>query len=104
MFKGVGYRESESKNTVKLYTKGKIYLVETLSHSRNEVMVRCDCPDFNWRFNHYNHGEQSLYGRKRRKYESKGTGAKANPNDAQGMCKHLIKTVKALYDSKIMEE
>lgn len=103
LFKGVEYRTSESANTVRLFTKGKVYLVESMSRSKNEVLVRCDCPDFYWRFNHYNKGDGSLYGRNRRKYESKGTGAKANPNEAQGMCKHLIKTVSALYDSKIME-
>lgn len=103
LFKGVKYREDQSARTVKLHVQGTTYLLESVSQSKNEVLLRCGCPDFHWRFNHYDHEDGSLYGRKRRKYESKGTGAKANPKEAQGMCKHLMKTVKALYDSKIME-
>lgn len=104
LFKGVKYRERESSGTVRLRARDGTYLMESVSQSKNEVLLRCDCPDFYWRFNFHDHEDGSLYGRKRRKYESRGIGAKANPNQAQGMCKHLIKTVKALYDSKIMED
>ena len=103
LIKGVRYLEKETARSVPLAASGRRYILERTSAGSNEVLVRCSCPDFFWRFNHYNSEDASLYGRKRRRYESKGNGIVANPNEAPGMCKHLIKTVMALNDSKIME-
>jgi hypothetical protein len=105
LFKNVVYSKSEGRNTVKFIgSDRKKYLIETLNADKHDVLVRCDCPDFFWRFNHYNSLDGSLHGRKRRKYESKKTGRSVNESKAPGLCKHLIKTIKAVTDSKIMEE
>ena len=64
-----------------------------------DVNVRCNCPDFQWRFNHYNSLDSSLYGRGRTKYE--GSLWKANPKEMPGLCKHLMKTVKAIDETGI---
>lgn len=104
LFKNVIYPESKNKKTVKFIASDrKKYMVETLNVNENDVLVRCDCPDFFWRFNYYNSLDGSLHGIKRRKYESKGTGRSANESKAPGLCKHLIKTIRAVVDSKIME-
>ena len=105
LFKNVVYPKSEGKNTVKfIASDSKKYLVEALRVDNHDVLVRCDCPDFFWRFNYYNSLDGSLHGRKRKKYESKGTGRSANESKAPGLCKHLIKTIRAVADSKIMED
>lgn len=57
--------------------------------------------DFSYRFNYYNYLDGSLYGSKRKKYESQG-GAPANPMEMQGMCKHIIKTMDALRDAEVI--
>jgi hypothetical protein len=104
VFKGINYLAKETRNSVKLIASNeKKYILETIKPDVNEVLVRCDCPDFYWRFNYYNSIDKSLYGRKRRKYESSNSGIVANEKKAPGMCKHLIKMIKALNDSKIME-
>lgn len=103
LFKDVKYSNRKKENIAELIASdNQKYLIERIDPSVNEVLVRCSCPDFYWRFNYYNSLDKSLYGRKRKKYESK-TARIANINEAEGMCKHLIKLVKAIRDSKLME-
>lgn len=104
LFKGVKYLKSKSGTSVELVASDmNKYLLERISLWSSEILVRCECPDFNWRFNFYDHVDKSLYGRKRRKYESKGIGRVANASKSEGMCKHLIKMIREIGDSKIME-
>lgn len=99
LFKGVEYL---AEGGVPLEVgDGRDYRVRPLSYGESEVLLRCDCPDFNWRFNYYNHLDSSLYGRKRRKYEGKG-GEPANPREMPGQCKHLMKLSTALRDAGIL--
>jgi len=100
VFKQVQYNPNE--DYVELNANdGKIYNLKRLSLENNDVMLRCNCPDFFWRFNYYDHIDKSLYNRKRKKYESSG-GPPANPMEMPGMCKHLIKLVKTLHQSTIL--
>ena len=100
VFKQVEYNTNE--NYIKLNANdGKIYHLKQLSLENNDVMVRCGCNDFSYRFNYYNHLDKSLYNRKRKKYESNG-GPPANPKEMPGMCKHLLKMTKALRQSSIL--
>lgn len=82
---------------------GMEYSFERPSLKKNDVLLRCDCKDFYWRFNYYNHLDRSLYGTKRRKYENKG-GPPANPFELPGMCKHLMKTMNVLQEAGLFEE
>jgi hypothetical protein len=77
---------------------GLLYQFTPLALEGTDTLLRCDCPDFAWRFNYYNHLDGSLYGSKRKKYESRG-GPPANPMQLPGMCKHLMKTVSALQEA-----
>ncbi len=74
------------------------YHLDRLSLEHTDVLVRCNCKDFYWRFNYYDHLDKALYGTKRKKYESKG-GPPANPKQLPGICKHLMKTVKVLGEA-----
>jgi hypothetical protein len=97
LFKNVDYQKNEVKITA---SDHKIYNFGKLSLENTDVLLRCNCPDFQWRFNYYNHLDKSLYGSKRRQYEN-DSGVPANPLELPGMCKHLIATVKALKEARI---
>lgn len=87
MFKGVNY--GRGTNTVEIVANdSKPYRFEQLELGHTELLVRCNCPDFQWRFNYYDWVDSSLFGNKRKKYE--GEGAPANPAEMPGMCKHLM--------------
>lgn len=81
---------------------GREYLLERLSIEDNDVLVRCNCGDFYWRGNFANYLDNSLFGRKRKKYESLGILPPANPTDAPMLCKHLMKLSYALRDAGII--
>jgi hypothetical protein len=82
---------------------GQQHFLERLSLEENDVLVRCGCKDFGFRFNYYNHLDKSLQGTKRTKYESKGVGPPANPQEIPGMCKHLMKMMIVLHNSGIIK-
>lgn len=56
-----------------------------------DVLVRCTCGDFRWRFAYYNSVDGSLLGDPPPPYVAKTDRAPANPSKAPGLCKHLIK-------------
>lgn len=103
LFKNVIYKESEGKKLIKIkMSTGKEHFVEQIDNKKNDVLIRCNCPDFYWRFVHYNKQDKSLYGRDRRKYEASMRPNTANPTQTSGMCKHLIKMAKILKESNLL--
>lgn len=102
LFKGVKYRMDESKGSIPIRaSNGKIVFIDPISESKDDVLVRCSCEDFSWRFNYYNSIDKSLFGRKRAKYEGQGLWG-ANPRETPGMCKHLMKMVKILKEANLI--
>jgi hypothetical protein len=99
LFKNVDYDGDGA--TITASDDGLEYSFTPLSVEDNQVLVRCNCPDFHWRFNYYNHLDRSLQGKKRAKYEGKG-GPPANPSQLPGLCKHLMKAVSALRDAGVL--
>lgn len=97
LIKGVNYGKHGAKI---IDNDNKIYEFEKISIEENNVNVRCNCADFFWRFNYYDHLDQSLYGNKRKKYKSKN-GKPANPLKMPGMCKHLMKAIEAIKENGI---
>lgn len=100
LFKNIDYNKKEIKITA---SDGLIYNFGKLSLENNDVLLRCNCNDFKWRFNFYDHIDKSLYGNKRKKYENLG-GAPANPMKLPGMCKHIMKTAQALKDAGLFND
>ena len=98
LFKKVNYNGDE---VTIIASEGEEVSFDRLSTETTDVLLRCNCPDFFWRFNYYNHLDKALQGPKRRKYESKGVGPPANPSEMPGMCKHLMKTAKVLKEAGI---
>jgi hypothetical protein len=104
VFKGVQYHNNPSPDLVEIVaSNGQHYLLDRLKYDQNEVIVRCNCPDFKWRFNYYDHLDKALFGRKRAKYEATTGRPPANPSEMPGMCKHLIKFVRVIQQSGILE-
>lgn len=95
LFKKVNYKGQDVQLVA---SDGLEYELAKLSLENNDILVRCDCHDFQWRFNYYNHLDKSLYGIKRKKYEGHG-GPPANPKEMPGMCKHLMKFLNVLEES-----
>lgn len=103
LFKNVDYHpRKEREELVELAVNGKAYFFERLERDVNDILVRCNCPDFKWRFAHFDYEDRSLYGRNRRKYEAVMAPGSANPNQMPGMCKHLIKLSTAIQDIGIL--
>lgn len=100
LFKGVDYNLRDVKITA---SNGKEYEFGKISPSLNDCVVRCNCPDFRWRFSWYNHLDKALFGRAPKKYESEG-GPPANPKELPGICKHLIQFSHALRDAGIFND
>ena len=100
LFKDVSFYNEREPNTIQIMADdGRAYNFEVLSPARNDVLLRCECKDFYWRFNYYDHLDHSLHGRKRKKYEG---NYRINPKELPGMCKHLIKFLEALRDAGIL--
>lgn len=101
LFKDVKYREREKGSVTLMSSSGKKVFLEQLSAKNNDVLVRCTCEDFRWRFNYYNSLDKSLFGRKRSKYDGRGL-RKANPMEEAGLCKHLMKLAKILGEGNLL--
>ena len=102
VLKRVLYHESQNAGIVPLKASdGKTYFLEKLSNENTDVLVRCNCNDFAWRFSYYNHLDKSLQGPKRKKYEALHNPGSANPAQSPGLCKHLIKLNKILQETSI---
>lgn len=102
LFKNVSYGEGENMVEI-VASDGKNYVFEKLT-DETEVLVRCDCKDFNFRFNFADNQNKFLYGKVRRKYEAHVNPGSANPLGLPGMCKHLIKLTTSLRHAGILEE
>lgn len=102
IFKGVNY--DSLVNQIKLVASdNQVYTLSKLDLENTDVLIRCNCPDFRWRFCHFNSIDKSLYGRDRKKYEAIHRPGSANPLELPGMCKHLIKLQKVLLQSGVIE-
>ena len=105
LFKGVEYHNSKDhQNWVEIVaSNGSHYVFEQIGR-QNEVLVRCNCADFKWRFNYFDYVDNSLYGRVRKKYEANVNPGSSNPLEMPGMCKHLIKLIQSLNHAGILED
>lgn len=105
LFKKVKYHDSkENRNWTEIVASdGRKYVFEKLN-DQNEVLVRCDCMDFRYRWNYEDSLRKALYGRVRSKYEAKVNPGSSNPLELPGMCKHIIKLVNSLGHAGILED
>lgn len=98
LFKGMTYGTGDVDI---MANNGQKVSFDKISPESTDALVRCNCDDFKWRFNYYNHLDKTLYGRKRAKYEAKYNPGSANPTKSPGMCKHIMKMMEVLESANI---
>lgn len=110
MFRNTKFHESPVKGSLKVTNRsktptmprGEIYFEKpTFNQS---VRVRCNCPDFQYRFNWEcdSQSPSALLGPKAPPYTPKDPAnyrGPANPSGLPGICKHIMNTGIALYKS-----
>lgn len=102
LFRGVNFFPNRHPELIEITDQdGQHHFVERMFNDINNVNVRCNCPDFRWRFRYYDHLDHSLYGNKGARYQSQG-GPPANPKELPGMCKHLMKVMQNLNDAGLL--
>ncbi len=91
LFKNVRYHPHHQPGLIEIVSSDthQQYFIERLSGNQNDVLLRCSCGDYFWRFNYYNSIDRSHYGRVRNNYE--GGAYRINPTEMPGMCKHIMK-------------
>lgn len=94
LFRDVNYDDDDVYFTAA--DDGKEYHCGRLSAGNTDVLVRCECQDFYWRFNYYDYIDRSLYSRKRTPYEATTDRGPVNPMEMPGICKHLMKTMEVV--------
>ena len=82
---------------------GRVYYLSRPTLENNDILVRCGCADFVWRFAHYDHLDHSLYGKDRKPYIAKVNPGSANPTKSEGLCKHLIRFAEVLRHSHLID-
>lgn len=101
IFKNVNY--NPQGNQVEITANdGQNYIFEKLNPDQTQVLVRCNCKDFKFRFGYFDHLDHSLYGKPGKKYEALHNPGSANPQEMPGMCKHLLKLIKTLGTAGIL--
>jgi len=102
LFKNINFHKEESENLIKIVSEGRTYLFEPPRTESTDVLLRCQCGDWKWRFHYTDHIDHSLYGSNRKPYEAKWNPGSANPLELPGMCKHLMKLSSVLHESGLI--
>lgn len=103
MFRDVKFSESPGRGLLTIKGSDKKVFFEKLSFN-DSVRVRCNCPDFQYRFN-WECAEESpsaLFGPKAPPYTPKNPEkyrGPANPSGLAGMCKHVMHVGLSLHKS-----
>lgn len=100
-FDKVQYNPADGANQVTFVSGEQEYKIVPINRQTSRVKVRCTCLDFRFRFAHYDHSVDALYGDQPSLY-AKVPGsnrATANPTKSPGVCKHLIDFADSLEDS-----
>ena len=88
LFKNIQYKEG---GELELVIENRTYLFDRISKTDDDILVRCNCKDFKFRFAYYDKlWDNCLYGSVPPRYISQGLRPPANPQEMPGMCKHLI--------------
>ena len=107
LFRNVEFHDDPGPNIVEITASDnkQTYYLSPVLESQNDVLCRCQCQDFFFRFNYYNSLDRSLYGRVRSPYIRKTDWAPpANPLELEGVCKHLMKFFDELKEIGLLND
>lgn len=102
-FENIEYQEEDTPQniTFKGVDNEDYHIIQIDLRSVN-ARVRCNCLDFYWRFGTWDHRVKSLLGNPPGPYVRKtNTHPPANASQTPGVCKHLLKLVDQLKQSRI---
>ena len=103
IFNKVEYEEESTDTNITFTAKdGKEYNMLPINLAENTVRVNCNCLDFYWRFKSYNAKDTSLAGRAPPPYKRVSNRGPSNIKKVPGLCKHLLQTVEALKQAKMV--
>lgn len=105
-FYSVSYAtEPDRKHKLKLpLERGNYIYSEVLRENRHQVELRCQCPDFYFRWYWWDKKDGVLSGRAFPKYKRKTTWwPETNPGHHSGFCKHLMSLVEKLRGLKLLK-
>lgn len=103
-FNDVYFEQSPSENLIPIKTVDEQqYYIYKIDSSINDVKVRCSCLDFYYRFSQTNYQNDALDGEPPKAYVKKTDRPSVNPNNAPGMCKHLLKLYQHLQTIKLLD-
>ena len=104
LFHEVEFEEDDTdENVTFVGSDGEEYHVIPLHLADHNVKVRCDCMDFRWRFAMWNATDDSLIVNPPPPYRKKTDRPEANPQRVPGVCKHVLKTIERLHDTKVVK-
>jgi len=105
IFNDVIYEGESTDTNISFVAKdGKEYHMQPIELTKNTARVNCNCLDFFYRFKSYNAADTSLAGRAPPAYK-KVPGSTRGPSNIKrvpGVCKHLLQTVEALRQAKMV--
>ena len=97
MFRDVKFdQESTQGNVTFTGSDDEEYHIQKIILASSNVMVKCGCMDFYWRFSRFNAKDSSLYGPNPPPYQPKTARPSDNKNKVPGVCKHLLKSIENL--------
>jgi len=96
IFNGVDFDDEDTEDNITVPAEAGDIHFQKINLSEKTMRVRCDCPDFYWRFASFNAKDKSLNGRAPKPYQSKTNRGPVNPQQVPGMCKHLLKIIEVL--------
>lgn len=104
VFDDVVYEDGDQSDNISFIAAGNDeYHIIPIKLNQSNVKVRCTCLDFYWRFAKTNQTAQSLLGDGPPPYQKRSAAhADANPTNAPGLCKHLMKVAIALKEARIV--
>lgn len=102
-FDGVQYEEDDQASNVSFKgTGGEEAHIVPIQLVKSNCKVSCNCLDFYWRFATQNAKVNSLDAKAPPPYHKRTNRPPANLKNTPGVCKHILKTVAALRDAKLV--
>ena len=104
VFKKVKTEEADTPTNITVKsTNGDDIHLQAISLNSSDVMVRCSCLDFYWRFSLWNMRHKSLFGDGPDPYVKTTNRPPVNPGQRPGVCKHLYKMIQKIKGQGIMK-
>jgi hypothetical protein len=105
VFEGVQFSRYKKLGYVRYNLGGNEGWIKKPALTQNNVMMRCSCQDYRFRFQHANALVKVLFGRRKKYKRVEGSTRKpVNPDHIPGYCKHIHNFVSVVVGKGIVSE